>query len=330
MHGRNRLRENLQIERQGPVVDVLHVRTDPLVELRLATVDLPEASDARLHAEAPPVPACIDAIDVAHRQRARADEAHVAHEHVRELRQLVEAQAAEQATEAGAARVFLDLEDRTLGFVQVLELGLQLFGVDDHRPELVGGEAPPIEADALLDEEDRPLGVELHGDRDRRQDRREEEEAGAGAGDVDHALRQEAQRVRWAARDRDDGLLAERIDRGLAPVEGGQMRDDAHGDALLSQSVMMGRMSGSDPSSGSPRNTSSIGRVSSSAASCASGSSCRAPSPLPTCRCRWTFRCRSREREGRSTARSGPRSRGSRGRRVGRVARRRRARARRR
>src|SRR5204863_73540 len=90
--------------------------------------------------------------DVTDGEGARADEAHVAHQHVCELRQLVEAQAAQHAAEAGAARVFLDLEYRSFGLVQVLEIGLELLGVDDHRPELVRGEPAPIEQLGELDQ----------------------------------------------------------------------------------------------------------------------------------------------------------------------------------
>ena len=122
-----------------------------------------------------------------------------------------------------------------------------------------------------------------------------EEEADAGAGDVDHALRQEAQRVRWAARDRDDGLLAERIDRGLAPVEGGEMRDDAHGDALL----LAERDDGTDERLGPVERKPEEHFVDRTfrAARRAAPADPRAAVAGPTCRCRWTFRCRSRERK---------------------------------
>src|SRR5688572_17129784 len=108
----NRLRENLQVEGERPVVDVFHVGADPLLELRLATVDLPEARNARLDAESPAVPARVDPVDVAYGERPRPDQAHVAHEHVEELRKLVEAEPAKQPPKACAARILFDFEDR--------------------------------------------------------------------------------------------------------------------------------------------------------------------------------------------------------------------------
>ena len=60
-----------------------------------APADLPEAGDARQHDVAALVPV-VHELAVAQGQRARADEAHVALEHVEELRQLVEAQAPQE------------------------------------------------------------------------------------------------------------------------------------------------------------------------------------------------------------------------------------------
>src|SRR5213593_1988818 len=52
-HRGDRLQEDLDVEPEGPVVDVLHLALDPVLELRRAPVHLPQAGDARLHAEAP-------------------------------------------------------------------------------------------------------------------------------------------------------------------------------------------------------------------------------------------------------------------------------------
>ena len=69
-------------------------------------------------------------------ERTRADEAHLALQHVPELRQLVDARGAQEAAHARDARVVLDLEERAVDLVVRGErLALRL-GAVDHRPEL--------------------------------------------------------------------------------------------------------------------------------------------------------------------------------------------------
>src|SRR5262245_38634536 len=89
-HGGNGLDEDLEVEGEGPVVDVLHVGLDPLVEVRDARVHLPQAGDAGLHAEAALVRAAVDPEHVAHRQWPRPDRAHVDKQTITELREVVE------------------------------------------------------------------------------------------------------------------------------------------------------------------------------------------------------------------------------------------------
>src|SRR5262245_32222383 len=91
-HGGNGLGEDREIEPQGPVVDVLHVSPDPVVEAERPLADLVQAGDTRLDAEATLVRAMIDAQDVTHWERTGADQAHVAAQDVHELRQLVQAE----------------------------------------------------------------------------------------------------------------------------------------------------------------------------------------------------------------------------------------------
>ena len=65
---------------------------------------------------------------VAQRQRPRADEAHLAAQDVEHVRELVEREAAQEPPDARHARVVADLEERALGLVLALELGLLLGG----------------------------------------------------------------------------------------------------------------------------------------------------------------------------------------------------------
>src|SRR5215208_7503504 len=85
--GRDRARQDLQVERERPRVDVLQVERDPIVEPELAPpADLPRARHPRRDAEAAHEPRLAEPADVARRQRTWADEGHVALEHIDQLR----------------------------------------------------------------------------------------------------------------------------------------------------------------------------------------------------------------------------------------------------
>ena len=71
--------------------------------------DLPGAGHARREVQPAAVPALDLAVLVEH-ERARADEAHLAAQHVRQLRKLVERGAAQEPPDARDARVVGDLE----------------------------------------------------------------------------------------------------------------------------------------------------------------------------------------------------------------------------
>ena len=109
-------------------------------------------------------------------RRPGTDDAHLAGEDVQELGQLVERGPADEAADAGDARVVPHLEDRARGLVlraQRLEAGL---GVDVHAAELEHLERAPVLADPGLAEEDRARGLELDGDGGGDEGRREEED----------------------------------------------------------------------------------------------------------------------------------------------------------
>src|SRR5262245_3894830 len=84
----NGLDQDFQIEEQRPVIDVFEVEFDPLVEVfdLVAAADLPEAGQAGLHGEAAALRGAFKLGHLIERERARADEAHVAAQHVEELR----------------------------------------------------------------------------------------------------------------------------------------------------------------------------------------------------------------------------------------------------
>src|SRR5439155_2065701 len=77
------------------------------------------------------------AVGLVDHEGPRGDEAHLALEHVPELRELVEARAAEERPDPRDARVSaLDLEQRPVDLVHVQDLTPPLLGAREHRPEL--------------------------------------------------------------------------------------------------------------------------------------------------------------------------------------------------
>ena len=99
---------------------------------------------------------------------SRPSGAHLALQHVEDLRDLVEREAAEEPPDARDPRVLTDLEECALRFVLVLELGLELGCARDHRAELQHRKVALSDTDAAIDEEDRTARIELDRKRDER------------------------------------------------------------------------------------------------------------------------------------------------------------------
>src|SRR5207237_5247569 len=96
---------------------------------------------------------------------ARADDAHLAEQHVPELGQLVDVEAAEPAADEEDARVILHLELRAVNLVADHELAFDVVGVENHGAELPALEV--ADAAALADGavEARARAVERDGQR---------------------------------------------------------------------------------------------------------------------------------------------------------------------
>src|SRR5690348_16730070 len=78
--GGNRAQENLEVEPERPVVNVFEVEAHPFLEVGnlVAALDLPETGEAGLDAQTAAVREIAETADLVHRQRARANEAHLA------------------------------------------------------------------------------------------------------------------------------------------------------------------------------------------------------------------------------------------------------------
>ena len=151
-----RTAEDLAVEAKGPVVDVPDVQRELVVPReRVAAVDLRPARDPRPHLVPPLLLGCVE-IEVLHQQRARADEAHLAREHVEQLRELVEARAPEEPPERG--------ESRRVG----QQLTAAIAGVG-HGAELHERERHSVASRAQLSEHHRRAHAHADGDRNGRE-----------------------------------------------------------------------------------------------------------------------------------------------------------------
>src|SRR5262245_51102545 len=135
---------DLDIESYRPVLDVIQIVLDALLERRVAApaVDLGPSRNAGLDLVAQHVlrNAVLELLDEERPLRARTHDGHVALQHVPELRPFVEVVAAQERADPGCAVVVLVRPDRS-------RLALR---VGRHRPELVDGELLAVESHALL------------------------------------------------------------------------------------------------------------------------------------------------------------------------------------
>src|SRR4051812_491931 len=133
--------ERAQVERDRAVGDPLQVVRELLGHRRLvAAADLREAGQPGPHDEALPVGRQLrrQLLEEARPDRPRPDEAHVAAQHVPELRQLVELRCAQAAAEAGCLRA--SALDQLLA-----EVGPEpLLGAATQRAELEHVEDAPV------------------------------------------------------------------------------------------------------------------------------------------------------------------------------------------
>ena len=91
--------------------------------------------------------------------------------------------------------ILFDLEDRTIGFVQVLDLFQTGFCVDHHGPELVDVEHSLVQAEALLHKKDRTGRGQFDKYRGQQHHGREKNNGRQGHKDVDGSLDQQSPEI---------------------------------------------------------------------------------------------------------------------------------------
>ena len=128
--------DDLEVGDWSALGDVLQVAADHAVEAGgVALRDLPPAGDAGLHCQALQVELGV-LRDLVGQRRARADDGHLAQEHVHELRELVDGVLADELADLRDARVVPHLEHGAGDLVLPLELRQALVGILVHAAEL--------------------------------------------------------------------------------------------------------------------------------------------------------------------------------------------------
>jgi hypothetical protein len=150
-----RFQKDFEVQQDRPPIDVLAIQPHYFLEIRNRGIalQLPKARDPRLHAEPPSMMRSVTR-DLGLGRRARAYEAHVAAEHVPELRQLVDMSAPQGRPKWCDSRIVADLEHVPLHFIFVEQPGQTLFRVDAHRSKFVQSEQAAVAANPRLLEQD--------------------------------------------------------------------------------------------------------------------------------------------------------------------------------
>src|SRR5215208_573545 len=185
---RDRLEQDPEVAAEREVLHVVELYRQALGEReRPAPKDLHRAGDPGLDRKPEAVLRAVatDQIDLL---RPWADNAHVALQHVHELRQLIEAEPSEYAPDARDAWIPLELEHRLGQLVKTDELLEHLVGAIAHRSEFVDPERNPAEAGSRLDEQERPPAVQFDRERDDREQRSEHDEQQQRRRHVEDAL----------------------------------------------------------------------------------------------------------------------------------------------
>src|SRR6266550_8490789 len=169
-HNGHGAQQDREVEQQRRRTHIRQIEAVHLHEAQAAAAtDLPQARDPRLH-EKPAVDPVAVLRDGVRNVRAGTDEAHLAAEHVPELRQLVEARLAKESADPrdpGIVGDFVNGARRALLHQAADERAVRTgIRVGAHRPELDDFEAAAVATDPLAAVEDRPWTFEPDRDRD--------------------------------------------------------------------------------------------------------------------------------------------------------------------
>ena len=159
--------------------------------------------------------------------RARADETHVAAEHVPQLGQLVQAAAPQERAAARHARVVGHLERPSADLVQTLHLLEELLSIRLHRAELQQLESSAVETGARLAKDHRGAIQRADAQRDDGKDGTQQDQRRPRQDKVGEALDEQANRPVRPVDERDDALAVEFLAVSAVDLRAGAVDRDA-------------------------------------------------------------------------------------------------------
>src|SRR5690606_7547085 len=187
-HRGNGAQQDLHIEPRRPVLRIVQVEVNHLVERQVASpVHLPQPGQAGPHQEPLLLPLLI-LLDLARQGRAWPDEAHIAPQDIDQLRQLVETELPQVFPDAGQARIVRVLEDPSVTTDGPDQLRPLLVRIGDHASELDHAERPAILPEPGLEVEGTTFGVSPDKPGDDQHRKRQDDERTRRDQDVERAL----------------------------------------------------------------------------------------------------------------------------------------------
>jgi hypothetical protein len=198
-HRHRGAQQDLHVAPEGRAGDIGDVERHALgVAGVAAAADLPRAGQARTDREVVLRRGAVVGGELPGLHRPRADQAHLALQHVDQLRQLVERGSAQEAADPGHARVVAQLAGRLpLGpgaGIAVEQLSQPAVGVGHHGAKLQAAEEAAAAADPLMRVEHTAA---IHADQcgQHSEDGRREQQQGTRAHDIERTLGRRPQRV---------------------------------------------------------------------------------------------------------------------------------------
>ena len=168
----------------------MHVVADPFLEVGVwlsASSDLPESGESGSDGESAFAPCGAELIFVIG-AGPWSDDAHVAAQDIKELREFIEVTSPEDSSDACDSWIVFDEELWSIALVSIFEQSALIFGVVVHGSELMAVEASSAARLSFVGEEERPSIFEPDGDHDDDKDGCADGERGDGERDVKDAL----------------------------------------------------------------------------------------------------------------------------------------------
>ena len=234
--------EELEIEPEAPVVDVVQIEPDDLVEVlnSVAAADLPHPRNARLDADAPAVPVLIMP-DFRARGGACSDQAHLPLEDVPELGKFVQTGPAQKFPDQRDPRVVPDFEDGAGHLVPIKKLPFSPFRSGAHGPEFPAAEDAPPLSDPFLGKEYRSRRIEPDCQGDEGEQKPGHQQPHQGANHVQRPLGQQllgVERFGVVGENRNATMKKTQLPPRLGHLI--KIENDAYGDPQLLQILNIG------------------------------------------------------------------------------------------